>query len=87
MTVRGVLYGHLDHQSPAFAAAYSEDLIHWRPQDYPVVREHDVMAPVAYQMGDGSWDIYFKTPQGKRYVQASDDFRTFAEDTLAGSGG
>ncbi|MCH4186631.1 MAG: alpha-N-arabinofuranosidase [Prevotella sp.] len=72
----------LDHQSPAFAAAYSEDLIHWRPQDYPVVREHDVMAPVAYQMDDGSWDIYFKTPQGKRYVHASDDFRTFAEDTL-----
>jgi alpha-L-arabinofuranosidase len=73
----------LDHHSPAFAVDYSEDLIHWRPQDYPIVREHDVMAPVAYQMGDGKWDIYFKTPQGKRYVQASNDFRTFAEDTLA----
>lgn len=69
--------------SPVFAAAYSEDLITWRPQDYPVVREKGIHQPVVYQMGDGSFDIYFKTAKGKRYVQATEDFRHFVEDSLA----
>ena len=69
--------------SPVFAAAYSEDLVTWRPQDYPIVREKGIHQPVVYQMGDGSFDIYFKTPKGKRYMQASGDFRHFVEDSLA----
>lgn len=72
----------LDPLSPAFAAAYSEDLLSWRPQDYPIVKEHGITSPVAYQMDDGSWDVYLKTGKGKRYVHASEDFRTFDEDTL-----
>lgn len=39
----------------------------------------------AYQMDDGNFDIYLKTSKGKRYVQASNDFRTFKEDTLEAS--
>ena len=39
----------------------------------------------AYQMDDGNFDIYLKTSKGKRYVQASNDFRTFSEDTLEAS--
>ena len=66
-----------------FAAAYSEDLVTWRPQDYPIVREKGIHQPVVYQMGDGSFDIYFKTAKGKRYVQATEDFRHFVEDSLA----
>ena len=62
--------------SPQFAVAYSEDLVTWRPQDYPIVAEKDVREPVAYQMEDGSFDIYLKTIKGKRYVKASNDFRT-----------
>ena len=69
--------------SPVFAAAYSEDLVTWRPQEYPVVREKGIHQPVVYQMGDGSFDIYFKTAKGKRYVQATEDFRHFVEDSLA----
>lgn len=68
--------------SPQFAVAYSEDLITWRPQDYPIIREKGVYEPVAYQMDDGAFDIYLKTSQGKRYVQASNDFRVFKEDSL-----
>ena len=68
--------------SPCFAVAYSEDLINWRPQDYPIMREKGIMDPVAYQMDNGTFDIYVKTKQGKRYVQASEDFRTFKEDTI-----
>ena len=73
-----------DH-SPQFAVAYSEDLITWRPQDYPIVKERGVKDVAAYQMDDGKFDIYLKTQQGKRYVQASEDFRTFQEDSLEAS--
>lgn len=70
---------------PQFAVAYSEDLVTWRPQDYPIVAENGVKSPVAYQMEDGNFDIYIKTAKGKRYVQASQDFRTFVEDSLEAS--
>lgn len=70
---------------PQFAVAYSEDLVTWRPQDYPIVAEKGVKSPVAYQMEDGNFDIYIKTEKGKRYVQASQDFRTFVEDSLEAS--
>lgn len=70
-----------DH-APAFAVAWSDDLINWRPQDYPQIREKGASAPVAYQRDDNTWDVYVKTSQGKRYVHASDDFRVFTEDTI-----
>ena len=70
-----------DH-SPQFAVAYSEDLVTWRPQDYPIVKERGVLDVAAYQMDDGNIDIYLKTKKGKRYVQATKDFRTFQEDSL-----
>ncbi len=70
-----------DH-SPQFAVAYSEDLVTWRPQDYPIVKEKGVTDVAAYQMADGTIDIYLKTKQGKRYVMASSDFRTFKENDI-----
>ena len=70
-----------DH-APQFAVAYSEDLITWRPQDYPIVKEKGVLDVAAYQMDDGNFDVYLKTKQGKRYVQVTPDFRTFQEDSL-----
>lgn len=72
----------VNDSAPVFAAAYSDDLITWRPQDYPLVREKGVKSPVVYQMGDGSFDIYLKTSKGKRYVHATEDFRHFEEDTI-----
>lgn len=66
--------------APCFAAAYSEDLITWRPQDYPRMTEKGVFSPVMFQMDDGTIDIYFKSKDGtRRYVQASNDFRHFTE--------
>ena len=78
------LWGVNDH-SPQFAVAYSEDLVTWRPQDYPILSVRGVKSPVAYQMEDGTFDIYLKSGKGKRYVQASKDFRTFKEDSLEAS--
>ncbi len=72
----------LNDYSPAFAVAYSEDLLTWRPQDYPILREKGVSDPVAYQMADGTWDVYVKTRQGQRYLNADKDFRHFKEDSV-----
>ena len=69
-------------RSPQFAVAYSEDLVTWRPQDYPIMKEKGIKDVAAYQMDDGSFDIYLKTAKGKRYVNADKDFRTFEEDSL-----
>ena len=72
--------------APCFAAAYSEDLVTWRPQDYPRMSEHGTFAPVMFQMDDGSFDIYFKTKDGgRRYVKADKDFRHFTEDKAPSS--
>lgn len=68
--------------SPQFAVAYSEDLVTWRPQDYPIMKEKNISDVAAYQMEDGTFDLYLKTEKGKRYVHADKDFRTFEEDSL-----
>ena len=65
--------------APCFAVAYSEDLVTWRPQDYPKVSVKGVQRPVVFQMDDGSFDIYLRSASGKRHVHASNDFRTFKE--------
>lgn len=66
--------------APCFAAAYSEDLLVWRPQDYPKLSVQGVRKPVIFQMDANSFDIYVKTKSGNRYVKASKDFRAFEED-------
>lgn len=71
--------------SPQFAVAYSEDLVTWRPQDYPIMKEKNISDVAAYQMEDGTFDLYLKTEKGKRYVHADKDFRTFQEDSLEAS--
>lgn len=74
-----LLFGVNDY-APCFAAAYSEDLVTWRPQDYPRMSVKGIKEPIMFQMDDGSIDIYFKAKDGtKRYVQASEDFRKFTE--------
>jgi alpha-L-arabinofuranosidase len=74
-----LLFGVNDY-SPCFAASYSEDLVNWRPQDYPRMSVKGIKEPIMFQMDDGSIDIYYKTKDGKRrYVQASQDFRHFTE--------
>lgn len=74
-----LVFGVNDY-SPCFAAAYSEDLVTWRPQDYPRVSVKGVSEPIMFQMDDGTFDIYYKGKDGtRRYVQATPDFRTFTE--------
>ena len=80
-----LVFGVNDH-APCFAAAFSEDLITWRPQDYPLMSQKGCLEPIVFAMDDGTFDIYYKNRAGqKHYVQASADFRHFTEDSLLSS--
>ncbi len=71
----------LNDVSPCFAAAYSSDLITWRPQDYPRVSTKNCLRPIVFEGDDGSFDIFFQSGEERRYMQASKDFRHFSEDS------
>ena len=70
----------VNDRAPLFAAAYSRDLITWRPQDYPVMSTRQCLSPVVFANDDGTSDIYYKSSEGKRWVLASADFRRFSAD-------
>ncbi len=67
-----------DH-SPVVAAAYSKDLVTWRPQDYPRVSGKYCENPLIYPV-DGKFLIRFSNDQGMRAMIADADFRHFSED-------
>ncbi len=69
----------VNDNSPLFAAAYSRDLITWRPQDYPRVSSKQCLKPVVSPMEDG-FNIFFQSEQGTRRLYASGDFRKFSAD-------
>lgn len=71
----------LNDHSPCFAAAYSADLITWRPQDYPRMSTPTCLRPIVFEGDDGTFDIFYQSGDEKRYVQASKDFRTFSADS------
>jgi len=69
-----------DH-APLFAAAYSRDLVTWRPQDYPIMTTAPCLKPVVFANDNGTFDIYYQTKDGgKRWTSASNDFRQFSKD-------
>ena len=71
----------VNDRSPMLAAAYSRDLITWRPQDYPIMTTRQCMKPVVFANPNGTFDIYYQTKGGdKRYVSATADFRHFSKD-------
>ena len=70
----------VNDRAPLFAAAYSRDLITWRPQDYPIMTTRNCTEPVVFENPNGSFDIYYRSSEGKRFVSASEDFRHFSKD-------
>ena len=70
--------------APCFAVAYSEDLVTWRPQDYPQMSHQGVMAPVIVRNGENSHSVVYKTKQGG-YRKTNTDalFRHFSKDVEA----
>ena len=67
-----------DH-SPVIGVAYSQDLIHWRPQDYPVISGKYCLEPDVVPI-ENDFLITFRSDQGRRGVIASGDFRHFSEN-------
>lgn len=74
----------VNDRSPLFAAAYSSDLINWRPQDYPIMSAGPCLKPVVRATTEGGQEqfrINFQDRQGNACeVTASSDFRQFSAD-------
>ena len=73
--------------APCFAAAYSDDLMTWRPQDYPKLSVKGVAKPFISQRADGSFDLFLQSKQGVLRVEASADFRHFKEASAGNANG
>ena len=73
----------VNDRSPLFAAAYSNDLITWRPQDYPRVSTRQCLKPVVSPTADGRFVVHYTSEQGNRRLTASADFRQFSADEPA----
>ena len=70
----------VNNHSPLFAAAYSRDLVTWRPQDYPRVSTAKCLSPIV-RPANGAFSVYYKTEKGDiRHLSGSYDFRTFQKD-------
>ena len=70
----------VNERSPLFAASYSRDLVNWRPQDYPIMSTKQCLDPVVFENPDGTFDVYYKSAEGKRWTSATPNFRNFAPD-------
>lgn len=68
--------------APCFAAVYSEDLINWRPQEYPLMLQNGCLSPIIRETEQG-FDIHFATSAGMRVTTATYDFRHFTPDRKA----
>lgn len=74
----------VNDKAPCFAVAYSEDLVTWRPQDYPRMSVKGCLAPVIREDGDGRYTVVFKTKDGHvRKTTTADAFRHFTPDVEA----
>ncbi|MCD8318625.1 MAG: carbohydrate binding domain-containing protein, partial [Paraprevotella sp.] len=69
----------LNDHSNQFAVAYSEDLVKWRPQDYPYMEGvSSCIAPVlSYDIPSATYKVVFKTKEGDVSATFSKDFFHF----------
>ncbi len=69
--------------APCFAVAYSEDLVTWRPQDYPKMSVKGCLEPVIATDGN-AYKIIFKTKDGQyRKTTVDPLMRRFTADCTA----
>ncbi len=73
----------VNETAPTFAATYSDDLVNWRPQDYPRLREHGVSKTTLSENANGTFTVAY-TSHGKVYaVDADAEFRHFSASRAA----
>lgn len=72
--------------APCFAVAWSEDLVTWRPQDYPRMSVGGCLAPMILREGEGRYSVLFATKDGSvRKTTTDASFRHFTADMAATS--
>ncbi len=71
-----------DH-APCFAATYSDNLITWRPQDYPQMGQKGCFSPVIMETEEGMNVHFASAENGMRMTTATPDFRHFSPDRKA----
>ena len=77
----------VNQTAPCFGVAYSEDMVVWRPQDYPRMSSRGCLAPVAFEEADGTRLVCYQTPEGKVMSTVADkDFRHFSSDRIVPAG-
>ncbi|NPD92326.1 alpha-N-arabinofuranosidase [Prevotella sp. PMUR] len=76
----------VNDSAPCFAVAFSDDMVTWRPQDYPKMSVRGCLAPVIRCDSDNAYTVLFKTKDGKVRKTATDArFRHFTPDVAATS--
>ena len=72
-----VLAFQVNERSPQFAITTTRDLIHWRPQDYPIMQGvGQCLSPVITCEGDG-YRVTFHNREGKYFQTNSSDLAHF----------
>ena len=70
--------------SPCFAVTRSDNLVAWRPQDYPRMSVAGCLAPVVRRGNNNLYSVIFKTKDGNYRKTTTDaDFRHFSADVTA----
>lgn len=68
----------VNESAPTLATTYSDDIINWRPQDYPLLSEHGISNSTISENQDGSFTITYSSA-GKDYaINADSSFRHFS---------
>ena len=77
----------VNQSAPCFAVAYSEDMVTWRPQDYPRMTRRGCLSPIVFRDTDGSNVIMYKTKEGQVMSTIADKaFRHFSADRIVPGG-
>ena len=72
----------VNDSAPTFAAAYSKDLVTWRPQDYPVMSVRGCYKPVVICQDKDTYVVFQDAKGQLRQTSATSDFRHFTADRV-----
>lgn len=78
---RFVVVFQLNSVAPCFAVTVSDNLIQWRPQDYPVMTAKGCLEPVVEPGANGGVEVFFRSADGTYRKTVSDAaVRHFSRD-------
>ncbi len=69
----------VDNKACQFGVTCTQDLIHWRPQDYPFMRKAGQCLNPVISYGEGKYTVTFHNKAGQWYTTESPDLVHFTE--------